>query len=144
MSPQHSTQPSPLTPQVLYPPVVSGVTAAKNPDEGGTDSGLSSPDDSVANGVAAGVVAVSVTLLPELSADLVAVPSVGTATVGESVTYRFVSGMLASEPQTVTSSNIVNAMHMLNAKTNLVTGHFIQFNSVRSHPAWLAKTVNER
>ena len=126
------------------------------PDDGRRDSVLSSLADSVATGVAVGVIPAPVAFLPELSAvglvgaSVASLPelatarmagaSVGTATVRESVAPGSVSGALLSEPQAITRSNIVYATHILQAKTKFVIGHFSGVNSVLSNPGAAAST----
>ena len=95
---QRLTEPSTLTPQVQFNPEL---LEANLPDDGRRDSVLSSLADSVATGVAVGVVPAPVSFLPELSdaglvgASVDSLPelatarmagvSVGTVTVRESV-----------------------------------------------------------
>ena len=130
---------------------------ANLPDEGRTNSVLCSLADSVATGVAVGVVpapvaflpelsavglvGASVALLPELATARMAGASVGTVTVRESVAPGSVSGALPSEPQAITRSNIVYATHIRQAKTKFVIGHFSRLNSVLSNPGAAASTT---
>ena len=78
--------------------------------------------------------------LPELPATRMAGASVGTATVRESVASGSVWGVLPSEPQAITRSDIVYTTHIRQYKTNFVIGHFSRLNSVLSKPGAAAST----